>query len=459
MNTAKSLLLAENSLGMATDLYQLTMAAGYFSHGVRDTATFELFVRHLPKNRSYLVTAGLEQALHYLTHVTFSDKDVQFLRQLPIFRHVGSSFFEYLRDFAFRGTVYAMPEGTLAFADEPILRVTASLIEAQIMETYLLSTITFQTSIATKAARVALAAKGREVADFGSRRAHGPQAGAHAARASFIGGCMGTSNLFAASELGIPAVGTIAHSWVMAFEDERDSFVKFHETFPDNTILLIDTYDTLQGARHAAVLGKELKGVRLDSGDLLLLSKEVRRFLDAEGLQHVKIIASGDLNEERIDTLVNSGAPIDLFGVGTEMATSKDAPALGGVYKLVEMERDMHSIPKMKFSEDKFTYPCKKQVYRMLNDAGNFQGDVIGLEGEPLGGMPLLAPVIQDGKICCSPPPVRHIQQTTRENLARLPEPYKRLTDVHVYPVVKSRALEAKRLETENALKRIHRQQ
>ncbi len=459
MNTAKSLLLTENSLGMATDLYQLTMAAGYFSHGVRDTATFELFVRQLPKNRSYLVTAGLEQALHYLTHVAFSDNDVQFLRQLPIFRRVSDGFFEYLRDFAFHGTVYAMPEGTPAFADEPILRVTASLIEAQIVETYLLSTITFQTSIATKAARVALAAKGREVADFGSRRAHGPQAGVHAARASFIGGCMGTSNVFAASELGVPAVGTIAHSWVMAFEDERDSFGKFHEIFPDNTVLLIDTYDTLQGARHAAVLGKELKGVRLDSGDLLSLSKEVRRFLDAEGLQHVKIVASGDLNEERIDALVNSGAPIDLFGVGTEMATSKDAPALGGVYKLVEMERNMNAIPKMKFSEDKLTYPCKKQVYRMLDDTGNYKGDVIGLEGEPFGGMPLLAPVIQDGKICYNPPLVQQIQCTTRENLARLPEPYKRLTDAKTYPVVKSQALEAKRLETENMLQDLNRRE
>lgn len=456
MNEPKSLFLTNNSLGMATDLYQLTMAAGYFEQKMQDIATFELSIRHLPKNRSYLVTAGLEQALHYLTHITFSPEAIEFLRRLPIFSQVSQKFFEYLRNFAFSGCVYAMPEGTIAFADEPLLQVTAPIIETQIVETYLLSIINFQTSIATKASRIVSAAQGREVIDFGTRRAHGPQAGVLAARSSFIGGCKGTSNVFTAYELGIPALGTIAHSWVMAFENEQDSFCKFHNIFPDNTILLIDTYDTLAGARHAAMIGKKLKGVRIDSGNLSELSREVRKILDTEGLQHVKIIASGDLNEYRIDDLLTNGAIIDSFGVGTEMVTSKDAPALGGVYKLVEQEHNRKIIPRMKFSEDKLTYPCKKQVYRIIDEAGNFAKDVIGLEGEELGGIPLLIPVIKDGKICYNLPEIHEIQHTTSSNLTHLPEPFKHLRDAETYPVTKSQVLEAKRHEAEKTLRGIN---
>ncbi|MFN3531078.1 MAG: nicotinate phosphoribosyltransferase [Candidatus Brocadia sp.] len=456
MKEPKSLFLTEDSLGIVTDLYQLSMAAGYFEQKMHDIATFELSIRHLPKNRSYLVTAGLEQVLHYLTHITFSPETIQFLRKLPIFNHVSQKFFEYLKNFSFSGDVYAMPEGTTAFANEPILRVTAPIIETQIVETYLLSMINFQTLIATKASRVVSAAQGRDVIDFGTRRAHGPQAGVLAARSCFIGGCKGTSNVFAAYELGIPAVGTIAHSWVMAFESEQDSFYKFHEIFPDNTILLIDTYDTLAGARHAAMIGKKLKGVRIDSGNLSELSKEVRRILDTEGLQHVKIIVSGDLNEDRIDDLLKTGAPIDSFGVGTEMVTSKDAPALGGVYKLVEQEHHRKVIPRMKFSEDKLTYPCKKQVYRTLDKTGNFVNDVIGLEGENLQGIPLLIPIIKGGKICYNIPTIHEIQLTSLNNLAHLPEPFKRLTDAETYPVTKSKGLEAKRHEAEKILRDIN---
>ncbi|MDE2217040.1 MAG: nicotinate phosphoribosyltransferase [Planctomycetota bacterium] len=452
----KSLFLKEDSLGIVTDLYQLTMAIGYFEHSMQDNATFELFVRNLPKNRSYLITAGLEQALHYLTHIRFSAENIQFLSQLPIFEHVNHKFFEYLENFKFSGSVYAMPEGTIVFADEPILRVTAPIIESQIVETYLLSIINFQTSIATKASRIVYAAKGHEVIDFGTRRAHGPQAGVIAARASFIGGCRGTSNVFATHELGIPALGTIAHSWVMAFEDELTSFYKFHETFPDNTILLIDTYNTLSGAKQAAKIGKKLKGVRLDSGDLLNLSKEVRKILDAKGLQHVKIIASGDLNEDRIVDLLKHNAPIDSFGVGTEMVTSKDAPALGGVYKLVEQEHNGKSIPKMKFSEDKIAYPCKKQVFRTLDSNDNFVGDVIGLEGENIRGLPLLIPVIRNGRMCYNLPTIHDIQRTASDNLARLPESFKRLKDAETYPVTKSQKLEEKRQEAENIIRNIN---
>ncbi|MDN3513605.1 MAG: nicotinate phosphoribosyltransferase [Candidatus Brocadia sp.] len=456
MKEPKSLFLTEDSLGIATDLYQLSMAAGYFEQKMQDIATFELFVRHLPKNRSYLATAGLEQALHYLTHIAFSPETIQFLRQLPIFNNVSQKFFEYLRNFVFSGDVYAMPEGTIAFADEPILRVTAPMIETQVVETYLLSMINFQTSIATKASRVVYAAQGREVIDFGTRRAHGPQAGILAARSCFIGGCKGTSNVFAACKLGIPAVGTVAHSWVMAFEDEQDSFWKFHEIFPDNTTLIIDTYDTLVGARHAATIGKKLKGVRIDSGNLLKLSKEVRRILDTEGLQHVKIVASGNLNEERIDNLLKNGAPIDSFGVGTELVTSKDAPALGGVYKLVEQEHNGKSMPRMKFSEDKLTYPCKKQVYRIIDGADNFVEDVIGLEDEDLPGIPLLIPVIKNGKICYGLPTIHEIQHTTLHNFAHLPETFRHLSNAETYPVTKSKGLEEKRHEAEKILRDIN---
>ncbi|HHT9123930.1 MAG TPA: nicotinate phosphoribosyltransferase, partial [Candidatus Wunengus sp. YC63] len=437
-------------------LYQITMAAGYFDQHKQDIATFELSVRHLPKNRSYLIAAGLEQALHYLTHIKFSAEAIQYLRQSPVFNHVSHKFFEYLKNFRFSGTVHAVPEGTTVFAEEPILRVTAPIIETQIVETYLLSAINFQTLIATKSSRVVYAAKGREVIDFGTRRAHGPQAGVLAARASFIGGCNGTSNVFAAYKLGIPAVGTIAHSWVMACENEQDSFRKFHEIFPDNTILLIDTYDTLAGARHAALIGKKLKSVRIDSGDLLKLSREVRKILDAGGLQHVKIVASGDLNEERIDDLLQNGAPIDSFGVGTEMVTSKDAPALGGIYKLVEREHNGETIPMMKFSEDKLTYPCRKQVYRATDKNGNFMGDVIGLEGETIDGIPLLIPVMKEGKICYDSPTIHEIQGAATDNLVRLTEPFKRLKDAKTYPVIKSKGLEAKRQEVEKLLRTIN---
>ena len=456
MKEPESLFLPENALGIVTDLYQITMAAGYFDQHKQDIATFELSVRHLPKNRSYLIVAGLEQALHYLTHIKFSAESIQYLRQLPIFNHVNHKFFEYLKNFRFSGTVHAVPEGTIVFAEEPILRVTAPIIESQIVETYLLSTINFQTSIATKASRVVYAAKERDIIDFGTRRAHGPQAGVLAARASFIGGCKGTSNVFAAYKLGIPAVGTIAHSWVMAFENEQDSFRKFHEIFPDNTILLIDTYDTLAGARHAALIGKKLKSVRIDSGDLLKLSRDVRKILDAEGLQHVKIVASGDLNEERIDDLLRNGASIDSFGVGTEMVISKDAPALGGIYKLVEREHNGETIPMMKFSEDKLTYPCKKQVYRATDKNGNFTGDVIGLEGETIHGIPLLIPVMKEGKICYDLPTIHEIQGAATDNLARLAEPFKRLKDAKTYPVIKSKGLEVKRQAVEKLLRNIN---
>jgi len=463
----KPLFINEDNLGLVTDFYQLTMAAGYLQNDMNYPATFELFIRRLPENRSFLIAAGLEQALHYLTHLRFSREAVEYIRCHPAFKHVHKDFFSYLKKFRFSGEVFAIPEGTPVFAEEPLLRVTAPIIETQLIETYLLATINFQTLIASKAVRVVLAARGREVVDFGSRRAHGPQAAVLAARACFIGGCRSTSNVLAGQQLGIPVLGTMAHSWVMAFDTEEESFRAFHRAFPENTALLIDTYDTLRAAQLARELniGDKLLAVRLDSGDLLSLSKGVRKILDEGGLGHVKIMASGDLNEDRIDELMRNNAPIDIFGVGTEMVTSRDQPALGGIYKLVEQERYGRHVPRMKFSEDKVFYPSSKQVYRFLNPGGVYERDVIGVEKEDIGGQPLLELIMHKGKLCKELPDLKDIQDRTLESLSHLPEGLKRLRTESApslrsraglggYPVRKSQRLEELKRQTEEGLRR-----
>ncbi|MHC4320707.1 MAG: nicotinate phosphoribosyltransferase [Planctomycetota bacterium] len=444
----KSLFLNDANMCIATDLYQLTMIAGYFERGMNHKSTFELFVRNLPERRSYLIAAGLEQAIHYLENMSFTAEYLKYLKNLPVFKNVSREFFNYLRDFRFSGDVYAVPEGTIVFANEPIIRVTASMIEAQIIETYLLSMINYQTLIASKASRVKHAAGGREVIDFGTRRAHGPQAGVLAARACFIGGCVGTSNVLAAYELGIPPIGTVAHSWVMAYDDEYESYEDFHKVFPDNTILLIDTYDTIKGAQLATKIGKKLKGVRLDSGNITLLSKRVRKILDDAGLEHVKITASGDLNEYTISQMLAKGACVDSFGVGTEMVTSKDIPALGGVYKLVEQEIKGSLMPKMKFSKDKATCPSKKQVYRFYNNKGSFKKDIIGLVDEEFDAEDLLLPVMKKGKLGNKVPTVRQIQKTAEKNISQLPDKFKALDCKTEYPVMISKRLEQVRGKT-----------
>jgi nicotinate phosphoribosyltransferase len=322
------------------------------------------------------------------------------------------------------------------------------MIEAQIIETYLLSIINYQTLIASKASRIVHAADGREVHDFGTRRAHGPQAGVLAARACFIGGCVGTSNVLAAYELWIPPIGTVAHSWVMAYDDEYESYKDFHKVFPDNTILLIDTYDTIKGAQLAIKIGKKLKGVRLDSGNITFLSKRVRKILDDAGLEQVKITASGDLNEYKISQMLANGACIDSFGVGTEMVTSKDVPALGGVYKLVEQEKEGRLMPKMKFSKDKATCPSKKQVYRFLNKKGLFKKDIIGLVDEVFDTAGLLLPVVKKGKLVYKIPTVRQIQKTAEKNISQLPDKFKALDCKTDYPVTISKRLEQIRDKT-----------
>jgi nicotinate phosphoribosyltransferase len=433
---------ANSGRALLVDLYELTMAAAYFEHRIECRATFELFVRHLPRERGYLVAAGLESALDFLENLHFTDEDIQFLRSQPAFRTVSSDFFDYLLRLRFTGEVHAIPEGTLVFADEPLLRVTAPVLEAQIVETYLLSVLNFETLVASKAARVVRAAGGRGVLEFGTRRAHGPEAGVRAARAAYVGGCIATSNVLAGLRYGVPLAGTAAHSWTQIFPSERESFEALLETFPETAILLIDTYDPIAGTEIAATLGKPVPGVRLDSGELLEKSRLVRAILDRHGHRKAKIVASGDLNEYRIAELVSRSAPIDLFGVGTDLATSRDVPALSVVYKLVEVERDGRVEYRTKFSEQKVHYPGRKQVFRFSRD-GMFDHDIVARADESLaGGEPLLQPVMQNGRRILPAEKLETIQARARENLRRLPEPYHLLLDAPAYPVSKSDALE-----------------
>ena len=435
------LFLSESTFALATDLYELTMAAGYFQAGLNEPASFELFVRSLPPHRSYLLVAGLEQVGHYLRRLHFTGKAIDYLRAQPVFAHVGREFFDYLRGFRFRGDLDAMPEGTVAFAGEPLLQVTGPLIEAQIVETYLLATVNFQTLIASKAARVVAAAKGRPVVDFGSRRAHGPQAGLLAARAAYIGGCAGTSNVLAGYELGIPIFGTQAHSWGMSFESEERAFRAYADLFPESTTLLLDTYDTLAAARTVAASGLSPRAVRLDSGDLAALSRQVRGILDGAGMRETRIFASGDLNEVRIAELLGRRARIDGFGVGTDLTTSRDAPALGGVYKLVDQELDGEHVPRIKRSADKQTYPGRKQVRRLCDKRGRCRRDVICLEEEEHDGEPLLVPILRRGKRVQPMPPLDAVREQAAASLELLPPRFRRLRDPRTYPVKASKAL------------------
>ena len=427
---------------LPVDLYELTMAAAYFEHHIEGRATFELFVRQLSPERSYLVAAGIDAALDYLENLHFPEEDVRFLRALPVFRMVSDAFFDYLRAFRFDGDVQAVEEGTIVFAEEPILQVTAPVAAAQIVETYLLSVINIETMVASKAARVVQAARGKGVFEFGTRRAHGPEAGARAARAAYIGGCAATSNVWAGCRYGIPLAGTAAHSWTQVFPTERESFEALVDTYPEGATLLIDTYDPVIGAETAASLGRPIAGVRLDSGDLLEKSCRVREILDRHGLQGVKIVASGDLNEFKIEELLSHGAPIDLFGVGTELATSHDVPNLSVVYKLVEVEYSGHFEPKTKFSEQKVYAPGPKQVFRFPAN-GVYDHDLIARADEHYPeASALLRPAMRYGRRVDARPSTAEIRATARANLGRLPACYKALRDTPSYPVRKSAALE-----------------
>jgi len=428
--------------GLLTDLYELTMAAGYLQTRFEARATFELFVRHLPPRRNYLVAAGLEQALNFLENVHFTPDEIAYLRRHPVFRHIRDDFFEYLAKFRFTGDVWAMPEGTLVFPGEPMLRVVAPIIEGQILETYLLATLSYQTMIASKAARVVTAAKGRQIVEFGARRAHGSQASLFAARAAAIGGAQGTSNVLAGQQFGMETYGTQAHSWVMAHEDEAEAFSHFLDAFPEYAVLLLDTYDVRSAVRKIIAMGRKPAGVRLDSGDLTKDSRWVRRELDRAGWKEVKIFASGDLDENRISSLLAKGAAIDAFGVGTALATPGDAPHLNLIYKLVEVEREGKVREAAKLTMAKVTYPGRKQVFRATTPRGQYAGDRIALEGEPPnGGAPLLAEVMRAGRRTRPAEPVDALRRRCLDSLARLPERYRQIHRPAVYPVRYSKRL------------------
>ncbi|MGH2731057.1 MAG: nicotinate phosphoribosyltransferase [Actinomycetota bacterium] len=410
----------DHNAALLTDLYELTMAAGYHAHGMNGPATFDLFIRDLPKQRNFLVACGLEQALEYLENLHFDADALTYLESLGLF---GADFLAYLADLRFTGEVWAVPEGEVVFESEPLLRVTAPLIEAQIVETFLMNCVTFQTMVASKAARVALACGDRQFVDFSLRRDHGADAGLKAARASFIAGASATSNVLASKLYSIPPSGTMAHSYVMAFGNETTAFRSFVDQFGDKTVLLIDTFDVEEGARKAAQVasevaarGTKIKGVRIDSGDLARLARSVRKILDEAGLDYVQIVLSGDLDEYRIRDLLAEGVPADSFGVGTQLGTSGDAPFLGAAYKLVD---DAHG-PKIKLSTGKATLPGRKQVYRFASDEAGC--DLIALEDEAVpDGRPLLTPVMADG-VRGPAEPLSVIRKRCDESVAALPK-------------------------------------
>ena len=421
---------------LLTDLYQLTMLQGYFEAEMTETAVFELFVRKLPPGRNFLVAAGLEQVLHFTENLRFGDAELDWVDRSGLFR---PGFAGRLANLRFTGDIHAMPEGTLFFPNEPVLRVTAPMPEAQLLETRVLNLIHYETLVASKAARAVIVAQGKTLVDFGLRRAHGAEAGLLAARASYLAGFDGTATALAGPTFGIPVFGTMAHSFVQAHDDESQAFADFARSFPNNAVLLIDTYDTIAGAHKAigvaqrlAQRGIRIRGVRLDSGDLASLAREVRAELDRGGLSDATVFASGNLDEYRVRDLVADGAPIDGFGVGTSLVTSSDAPYLDAVYKLQEYAGK----PRRKRSTGKATWPGRKQVYRQEDGAGAIVGDVVTLEDDPREGEPLLVPVMEDGRRIVQSPDLATVRAHAARELARLPAALRDLDDAETpYPV------------------------
>jgi nicotinate phosphoribosyltransferase len=441
--------------GLLTDLYELTMAAGYFQTRFDGSATFELFVRHLPPHRNFIVAAGLEQALEYLEHVRFSPDEVDYLRRHRSFGHIRKEFFEYLAGFRFTGDVWAMPEGTLAFPGEPLMRISAPVIEAQIMETYLLATLSYQTMIASKAARIVMAAQGRQIVDFSARRSHGGPASLLSARAAQIGGCRGTSNALAGEVFGIETYGTQAHSWVMAHQDEAEAFSHFLDAFPEGSVLLVDTYNVHNAVKTILRLNRKPDGIRLDSGDLTADSRWARRALDRAGWKDVRIFASGDMDEYKIAQAIRNGAAIDSFGVGTALGTPGDAPHVNLIYKLAEVERQGKVREAAKLTRAKATYPGRKQVFRYLNARGEFAGDKIALEDErPNGGEPLLIEVMRGGKRVAEPESINALRDRCMASLDRLPKRFRQIHRQAAYPVRYSERLTAMREKVRQRIRR-----
>jgi nicotinate phosphoribosyltransferase len=419
--------MSSSTSPLLTDLYQLNMAKAYLDHGDTDTAVFEFFARTLPARRGFLLAAGLEQALDFLENLRFTADEIAWLKGTGRFK---LNLLDYLRDFRFSGDVHAMSEGTVFFANEPILRVTAPLPQAQFVESRLINILHFQSLVAAKAARMRLAAPDKLLVDFGLRRAHGAEAGLMAARASYLTGFAGTATVEAGEMFGIPLYGTMAHSYIQAHADETDSFEHFAHSQPTNTVLLVDTYGTEEATEKVVALSRRLgrqgihiKSVRLDSGNLSEHARNVRRILDRGGCSEIGIFCSGNLDEREISRLLARGAPIDGFGVGTRLDTSADAPFLDCAYKLVEYAGK----PRRKRSEGKATWPGRKQVYRSYAADGRLNRDILTLENDEQAGTPLIQPFMQAGKRLAAPEPLEESRRRAATELARLPEYLKQL--------------------------------
>jgi nicotinate phosphoribosyltransferase len=426
---------------LLTDLYQLNMIEAYLARGETRTAVFELFVRKLPRRRGFLMAAGLEQALEFLEGLRFSSDEIGWLKSTGRF---SARTLAYLSDLRFTGNVHAMPEGTIFFANEPILRVTAPLPEAQLVETRLINLVHFQSLIASKAARMVLDAPGKQLVDFGLRRAHGAEAGLLAARASYIAGFTGTATVLAAKLFDIPVFGTMAHSYIQAHDSETVAFERFAHARPEGLVFLIDTYDTEAAARKVVALAPRLKaagisvsGVRLDSGDLIALSKSVRRILDEGGLADVTIFASGGLDEDQLMAMAKANAPIDGFGIGTSLTTSSDAPALDCAYKLQEYA----GLPRRKRASGKATLPGRKQVWRRYGPDGRMAGDTLSVENDDQDGNALIHRVMQAGKRVSPAPTLDEIRKHAARELQRLPASLRELEPGTTYPVQVGEAL------------------
>jgi nicotinate phosphoribosyltransferase len=430
-------------LGLLTDLYEMTMAQAYLQTGRQETATFSLFFRDLPGDRNMVVACGQEYAAAAAAQIRFSDEQIERLRSLELF---ADDFLRWLRDFRFSGDVHAVPEGTVVFPHEPILEVQAPLAEAQLLESFFMNTVNLETLLASKAVRMVLAADGRPVVDFGMRRMHGMEAAWRGTRAYRAAGIAGTSNVLAGLDHGLPLRGTMAHSFVQTYRDEKQALRDYARLYP-GTVLLVDTYDTLAAVDKVIELvrdeGLEVGGIRLDSGDLGELSRQCRRKLDDAGLDNIRILVSGGLDEWQIESLVESGAPVDGFGVGTEMGAVRDAPALDFAYKLVSCGGE----PRLKNSPGKKLYPGRKQVWRFSDGSGRYIGDEITMRDEGRSGVPLLRPVMESGGVIQPPPDPERIRQRVTEELKAMPDNVRSLRAAAPYPVRFSEQLDEKRAE------------
>ena len=428
---------------LLTDLYELNMIQAYLDRGEDKEAVFEFFVRRLPARRGFLLAAGLEDALDYLETLQFSKAEIDWLKSTGRFR---ANLLDYLAAFRFTGDVHAIPEGSVCFPSEPLIRITAPLPQAQLVESRLINILHYQTLIASKAARMVLAAPGKILSDFGLRTAHGAEAGLYSARASYIAGFAGAANVLAGERYGVPIVGTMAHSYVQVHDDEMQAFEDFARARPDGVILLIDTYDTENGARKVVELAPRLKadgisirGVRINSGDLSASARKVRAILDNGGLRDVIILVSGGINEDVLQTMMADKVPIDGFGIGVSLDVSTDVPALDCAYKLQEYAGK----PRRKLSEGKATWPGRKQVWRAYDAQGKMRGDIVSLETDTQQGETLVAPVMRGGSRLAPAPTLAQIRERAATDLARLPAPLKRLAPDAAYPVEISDALKA----------------